>query len=93
MRRIIHLMRKIFTIPTGIAALLFAFAGIANAGVLAGDTSIAGKYSNIYSASSVQVPLNIEVNESEVRAGLLYDVENKKLSGRKICKVHILLPL
>ncbi|TAH40401.1 MAG: LysM peptidoglycan-binding domain-containing protein [Bacteroidetes bacterium] len=91
MKKIIRLMGRLFTISTGMVLTLVAFSGQSTAEVLSSDTNSAVTLMNSYRPFHIQSATPIQVNESEVRAGLLYDVENKKVIWQK--NMHSAYPI
>ena len=82
MKSIIHLIKSLLSNPTGVVFTFLAFAGTAYAGVSADDSISISANLRTPSAFSTAASI-LEVQESEVRAGLLYDVENKKVIWQK----------
>lgn len=83
MKHKIHLIRFLFTISSGMVILLFSLCSTIGQSFAASDTSsISQQLHFLDNPVEVSSP-NINVNESEVRAGLLYDVVNKKVIWQK----------
>ena len=76
-------MGKLFTISAGMVILFVLTSANAIAGASAGDS--VASFKNLRTLVNLQAPsaTNMQVNESEVRAGLLYDVVNKKVIWEK----------
>ncbi|MBP6335497.1 MAG: LysM peptidoglycan-binding domain-containing protein [Bacteroidia bacterium] len=82
MKRNLHLLKILSAIPTGLGIILFSMTSTANGGALPADT-VSTMLTTSAIPVSVQPETSLIVNESEVRAGLLYDVENKKIIWQK----------
>lgn len=82
MKLIDHLIKSLLSNPTGMVLTFIALTATAHAGVSVDDSiSISENFKtqSVFNVTST----NLSVQESEVRAGLLYDVENKKVIWQK----------
>ncbi len=83
MKKIIHLMGRLLTISTGLALSFIALTHNTCAEAIVGDTSSASNLMSTSRPLTIQASTTFQVNETEIRAGLLYDVENKKVIWQK----------
>ncbi len=81
MHRIQHLLQRNFAIMALLAMMLPCYAGAA--GPDRDDSLIVPDFSLMAKQFAYQPDTTFRVNESEIRAGLLYDVVNKKIIWQK----------
>ncbi len=91
MKKSIHLIKPLLAIPAGIGMILIALTGSVLARDFSEDSSSTTDYTRLLPSLNLQPETSLLVNESEVRAGLLYDVDNKKVIWHK--NMHSAYPI